>query len=559
MEASFTEKIWFKNWPEGVPKSVEIPNIAVPELLKIAAEKYGDNTAIIFYDNRISYRVLNESADKFAAALQKLGVKKGDRVALFLPNVPQFVISYYGGLRAGAVLVPCSPLYKERELKHQLEDAGVETVIALDLLYQVVKNIRESSKLKNIIVTSVRDYLPPLKRMLAPLKGIKSLKFPETLSFTDLISKQEPKPSTVKIDPEKDLALLQYTGGTTGIPKGAMLSHRNIMANAVQVADWLSDRKIAGEIFLSVLPFFHIYGMTTSMNTPVYTASTMILQPRFEAKAVLEAISKYRPTIFCGVPTMYIALINHPEVGKHNLTSIRACISGAAALPAEVMKRWDEITKGSLVEGYGLTEASPVTHCNPLYKGKKGGAIGIPFPDTEAKIVDVKTGADLSIGEIGEVAVKGPQVMQGYYNKPEETAKTMRDGWLHTGDVGKTDEDGYFYIVDRKKDMINVSGFKVWPREVEDILYEHPAVKAAAVIGVYDEYKGEAVKAFIVLKDGYEGKTTPEEIMKFVKERVASYKAPQLIEFRKELPMTPIGKILRRVLTEEEKEKIVKK
>jgi len=543
-----------KFWPEGVPQTIGYPEISLPQMLRNAARKFPENSAAVFYGARISYKEMDALTDRFATALQGLGVRKGDRVAIFLPNCPQFVIGYYGALKAGAIVVACSPLYKERELEYQLNDSGAETILTLDLLYSVVSSIRGRSKLRNVISTSLLDYFPPVLGVLARLTGkLKKISCPDTLNMKELLSRYPASPRQVDIDPKSDIALLQYTGGTTGVPKGAMITHFNMVVNAVQIAYW--PPVVEGkDIHLSVLPFFHIYGMSVAMNAPIYMSTTMVLIPRFEAKTVLEAIEKYHPTVFCGVPTMYVALLNHPGLEKYDLRSIRICISGAAALPAEVQKRFEEISGGRLVEGYGLTETSPVTHVNPLDKKEKNrpGSIGIPIEDTESKIVDIDTGAiDLPPEQIGELVIRGPQVMRGYWNKPEETERALRNGWFYTGDISKMDKDGYFHIVDRKKDMINVSGLKVWPREVEEVLYEHPAVKEAGVIGTPDPYRGETVKAFVSLKDGYEGKVTQEEVIKFCKERIASYKAPQYVEFRKEMPKTAVGKILRRVLKDE--------
>ncbi|RLC69430.1 MAG: long-chain fatty acid--CoA ligase, partial [Chloroflexi bacterium] len=346
-------------------------------------------------------------------------------------------------------------------------------------------------------------------------------------------------------------------GGTTGVPKGAMLTHKNMLANAIQVRHWLVDAKEGGEVMLSVLPFFHVYGMTVCMNMAIYIGSAMVLLPQFKVKEVLEAINKYKPTLFPGVATMYVAINTYPEVSKYDISSIRACIAGAMPLPYEVWTKFEEITGGKLVEGYGLTEASPVTHCNPIY-GLRKPCIGLPFPDTEAKIVDLETGEkELPIGEIGELAVRGPQVMKGYWNMPEETKMVLKpDGWLLTGDIAKMDEDGYFYIVDRKKDMILSGGYNIYPREIEEVLYAHPKVKEVAAVGVPDEYKGEVPKVFIVLKEGETA--TEEEIIAYCKENLAKYKIPKYVEFRKELPKTMVGKILRRVLAEEEKKKMAK-
>jgi len=548
------EKTWLKFWPEGVLQTIRYPEISLPQMLRNAAQKFPEHSASLFYGARISYKELDSLTDRFATALQYLGVRKGDRVAIFLPNCPQFVIGYYGALKAGAIVVACSPLYKERELEYQLNDSGAETILTLDLLYSVVSSIKGRSKLRNVISTSLLDYFPQVLGVLARLTGkLKKIPCPDTLNVKELLSRYPASPRQVDIDPKSDVALLQYTGGTTGVPKGAMITHFNMVVNAVQIAYW--PPVIEGkDVHLSVLPFFHIYGMSVAMNAPIYTSTTMVLIPRFEAKTVLEAIEKYHPTVFCGVPAMYIALLNHPGLKKYDLRSIRICISGAAALPVEVQKRFEELTGGRLVEGYGLTETSPVTHVNPLDKKEKNrpGSIGIPIEDTESKIVDIDTGAiDLPPEQIGELVIRGPQVMRGYWNRPEETERALRNGWFYTGDISRMDKDGYFYIVDRKKDMINVSGLKVWPREVEEVLYEHPAVKEAGVIGIPDPYRGETVKALVSLKDEYEGKVTQEEVIKFCKERIASYKAPQYVEFRKEMPKTAVGKILRRVLKDE--------
>jgi len=547
------EKPWFKFWPEGVPRSIDYPRITLGEALRESARSFPDNPAIIYFGRPFTYSQLDELVDRFATALQDLGVKKGDRVGIFMPNIPQFVIAFYGALRAGAVCVACSPLYKARELEHQLNDAGAETLVAMDTLYPIVQEIKARTRLRNVITTSPRDYLPPLLRTLAPLKGVKSHKCPGALDFLTLMKKYGPTPKPVEAKTE-DLALLQYTGGTTGVPKGAMITHRNLIVNARQCEAELPIHR-GVDVNVTVLPLFHIFGMTTAMNAPVLTGTTMLLipDPR-DPKAILNAISKHKATVFCSVPTMYIALINRPDIGKYNLTTIRACISGAAPLPVEVQKKFVQLTGARLVEGYGLTETSPCTHANPLDDPKKNrpGSIGIPFPDTEAKIVDLEAGTkDLKPNEVGELVLKGPQVMEGYWKQPAETANALRNGWFYTGDIAKMDEDGYFYIVDRKKDMIDVSGLKVWPREVEEVLYEHPAISEATVLGIPDQYRGETVKAYVVLKLGFEGKVTGEEIIKFCEQKIASYKAPTAVEFRASLPKTLVGKILRRTLKEE--------
>jgi long-chain acyl-CoA synthetase len=558
-----SEKPWFKFWPEGVPKHIDYPEVPLFDLLRKTAEKYPNHTALVYFDREISYKELDVASDKFATALADLGVKKGDKVAIFLLNIPQFIMAYYGAIKIGAIVTAVVPLYKEREVEHQLNDSEAETIVVLDVLYPIVEKVWEKTKLKRVIVTGLKDYMPSATAFLGSLlKRIPSHKVepkPNIYFFKDLINKYPANPPKVEINPKEDLVALQYTGGTTGIAKGAMLTHMNFVSNAIMCATWLRGTE-ADETFLAALPLFHIYGMTTSMNAPIYLAGKSVLLPRFDAISMLQTIQKHRVTVFCGAPTMYSMLLAHPDLRKYNLTSIRFCVSGSAPLPPEVQKRFMDIISGALVEGYGLTESSPVTHCNPLdrsLKTVKVGSIGLPWPDTDAKIMDMETGEkELGVGEIGELAVKGPQVMKGYWNMPEETAAVLRDGWLYTGDIGKMDEDGYFYITDRKKDLIKYKGHSVYPREIEDVLYEHPAVKLCGVIGKPDPVAGEIPKAFVVLKEGTTA--TKKEIMDFVNAKVASYKAIRELEFRTELPMTMVGKVLRRVLLEEEKQKAQK-
>jgi long-chain acyl-CoA synthetase len=544
-----------KNWPVGVPQTIDYPEIPLFELLDVSAEKHPNATAIIFQDKAITYSELKEQVDRFATALQKMGVESKDKVALFLPNIPQFVISYYGALKAGAIVTAISPLYKEREVKHQIDDSGAETLVVLDLLYPAVENIKDETGLKRIIVTGFGEYLPSLKRILGSLLG----KIPThkvemgdgMYQFQNLIKEYPQNPNPIEVNPKEDLALLQFTGGTTGLPKGAMLTHHNLVSNAYMCNAWMSTEEGA-EVHVNVLPLYHIYGMTVTMNNAIASASTMILIPRFDAKEVLSSIQKYKASVFGGVPSLYGALINQPDISSYDLSSIKFCISGASPLPPEVQKKFMELTGGVLVEGYGLTEASPVTHANPLddtLETVKIGSIGLTWPDTEAKIMHEASGVELPVGMVGELAIKGPQVMKGYWKDPEETAVVLKNGWLYTGDYAKRDEDGYFYIVDRKKDLIKYKGYSVFPREIEDVIYEHPAVKVAAVVGIPDEESGEMPKAFIVLKEGTEA--TEEELIEFVRERVAPYKRVRAVEFREELPMTLVGKVLKKDLRED--------
>jgi long-chain acyl-CoA synthetase len=552
-------KPWIASYPPEIAPSLEYPRVPLTHYLEQSATEYPDNYALYFMGKRITYRELLDMSYRFAHALIKRGVKKGDRVAIMLPNTPQAVISFYGALFAGATVVMTNPLYTERELIHQLNDSGAETIVTLDLLFKRVSAVKASTPLKRLIVTSISDFLPFFKKMLYPLAQRKQGQHPQVEysgdvePFLSLLKESATNPLNPDIDPENDLAVLQYTGGTTGVAKGVMLTHKNLVANAVQCEAVLYKMKRGKERIVGALPLFHVYGMTTVMNLGISMAAEIILVPKFDVKQILALIDKWKPTMFPGAPTMYIALINHPDLKKYDLSSIEACVSGSAPLPLEVQQRFEQLTGGRLVEGYGLTEASPVTHSNPIWGKRISGSIGLPWPDTDARIVDPVTGEEVPQGEIGELAVKGPQVMQGYWNRPEETAAVLRDGWLLTGDMAYMDSKGYFYIVDRKKDMIIAGGYNIYPREVEEVLFEHPAIQEAAVIGVPDPYRGETVKAFIVLKQGQQ--VTEEELDRHCRERLAAYKIPRLYEFRSELPKTMVGKVLRRQLQEEEKKR----
>jgi long-chain acyl-CoA synthetase len=556
-----TEKPWLAQYPPEIPATIEIEDIPVQEYLIRTAKDYPEKTAIHFMGKEMSYRQLYESANKVAAYLQSLGIEKGDRVAIMLPNMPAGVISYFGVLIAGGIVVQTNPLYTERELEYQMKDSGAKAIIAFDLLYPRVSKIKPQTNLEHIIVTAIKDFLPFPKNLIYPFiqkkqNGIVvNVKHEGSNHLLTEILKQPQKTLTKhEFDFNEDLALLQYTGGTTGFPKGVMITHKNLVSNAAMCVAWLYKSKPGQEVVLGVLPFFHVYGMTTVMILSVLQAQKMVLIPKFDVDTILKAIEKQRPTLFPGAPTMYIGLLNHPDLMKYDLSSINACISGSAPLPVEVQQKFEELTGGSLVEGFGLTEASPVTHSNFLWDKKPvAGSIGVPYPSTDAKILSLETGEPLPQGEIGELAVCGPQVMKGYWNRPESTDEVLKDGWLLTGDVGYMDEEGYFYIVDRKKDMIIAGGFNIYPREVEEILYEHPGVLEAAVAGIPDEYRGETVKAYIVLKEGHN--VTEGELNEFARKHLAAYKVPRYYEFRKELPKTAVGKVLRRTLVEEEKAK----
>jgi long-chain acyl-CoA synthetase len=520
-----------------MPKQINYPTLPLQQILTNASQTHPKRTAIAHAEQNITYMQLETLSNQFANALTNLNVKKGDRVAVFLPNIPEFIIAFFGILKAGAVVSTISSLHKEREVEHQLADSGAQTIVTLDTLHPLVEKVKDKTQLKHTITTGPNQQTP----------------IPNTskhLIFDQLIQNSPNTTLKIKIDPNQDLAALQYTGGTTGTSKGAMLTHKNLFSNALAFATWIRSTETQ-DTFLTALPLFHIYGMTTSMTTPITQAAKMVLTPKFEPTKILETIQKHKVTVFCGVPTMYSALLAHPKLPEYNLTSIRVCISGASPLPPQVQKHFMKITGGILAEGYGLTEASPVTHCTPVDKNKKTikiGSIGQPLPDTDAQIIDIQTKTPLKQGETGELAVKGPQIMKGYWKNPQETKHVLKDGWLLTGDIAHMDNQGYFYITDRKKDLIKYKDYSVYPREIEDILYEHPKIKLCAVIGKPDAFVGEIPKAYIVLKDGAE--VTEKQIMDFVNQKLAPYKAIREIEFRKELPLSAAGKVLKRLLKE---------
>ncbi|HWM51662.1 MAG TPA: long-chain fatty acid--CoA ligase [Thermoplasmata archaeon] len=555
------DRPWLASWPAGVPKSIEYPEISVDELLRRAAKDYARRPAIMFYGKSTTYGDLDAAVDRFSEGLRRIGVRPGDRVSLLLPNTPHFIVAFFAVLRAGAIVVQTNPLYTARELESLWIDAGVETVIALDLFWHNVSKAKTNAGVKRVVVCDVGEFLRTPLRQLYPIKKKKDLRkqshWPLVIPreeglhrFADL-ARTPAGPVSEKRGSPDDVAVLQYTGGTTGTSKGAMLTHRNLVANAMQTAAWFPEGAHGPEKVLGAIPLFHVYGLTAVMLFSIVTGNEVVLYPNpREIGAILKLINKTKPSLFPGVPTMYIAILRHPKLAKYDLRSIRACISGAAPLPNEVRKQFESMTGGRLVEGYGLTEASPVTHCNPL-NGVVKECIGIPFPDTDAKVVDPDDPSkEIAQGEVGELAVRGPQVMKGYWNKAEETRMVLHDGWLLTGDLARMDTDGYFYIVDRKKDIILCSGYNVYPREVEEVLFMHPAVGEAAAIGVPDPYRGESVKAFVVVKAG---KTSTEaDIIAFCKERLAPFKVPKAVEFVTALPMSLVGKVLRRQLREQE-------
>lgn len=556
-----TQKPWLNLYPDDIPHEISIDKKPLSAYLQEATEEFPTKTAIHFLGKELTYSELYNQSLKLANYFQSLGLQKGDRVSISLPNCPQAVIAYYGVLFAGGIVVQTNPLYMERELEYQLKDSGSTYIVTLDLLYPRVSKMKALTRLKHIIVTSIGDYLPFPKNIIYPFiqkrqnqMVVKIEHQGDTHLFKKIMEIAKPDVKQPIIDPTEDIALLQYTGGTTGFPKGVMLSHENIVANTQMCVSWLYKCKRGEESVLGIIPFFHVYGMTTVMNYSVMQGFKMILLPKFDATDTLKTIQKLKPTLFPGAPTIYIALLNHPDIQKYDLSSIDGCMSGSAPLPVEVQEQFEKVTGGRLVEGYGLSEASPVTHANFLWDKRKTGSVGVPWPNTDAAIYSYETGGVAKANELGEVVVRGPQIMKGYWNRKEETDATIIDGWLQTGDIGYMDEEGYFYIVDRKKDMIIAGGYNIYPREIEEVLYENKKVQEVVVAGVPDPYRGETVKAYIVLKDNQSA--TSEEFDEYARKNLAAYKVPRIYEFREELPKTAVGKILRRALIEEEKEKL---
>lgn len=572
----FPDFRWFAHYEPDVAHSVDIPNSTVQQVLLDAAARFPNHTALrmvlrylplgLKVQARLSYAELNRLSDRFAAALLQLGVAKGDRVSLMLPNIPQLAIAYFGVLKAGAVVVNTNPTYPAHELAPLLRNAGAETIVTLSGLYPRVLEIQPNTMLKTVILADIPDSIGrPFHNSVVKQARASGLMKEVTLGagahfMRDLLAAAPSHPPVVSIDPANDTAVFQFTGGTSGLPKAAELTHRNLVANIAQINAWVPSLQPGAEKFLLALPAFHVYGMTVGMLTCLKLGGELLLaaDPR-NTVHLMQIIAREKVTVYPGVPAMYIAILNHSRVSEFDLRSIRVCLSGGAALPAEVAQQFEQMTGGKLVEGYGMSESSPLTAGNPVFGRTKIGTVGMPFPSTELAVVALEADEQgkprfLEVGEAGELVVRGPQVMKGYYNNPEETASAIDvDGWLHTGDIAVMDADGYFSIVDRKKDLIIASGFNIVPREVEEVLFTHPAVLEAAVVGVSDAKRGETVKAFVVLKEGQ--RATVEELRAFCKERLAPYKVPTLVEFRTELPKSQVGKTLRRILVEEEKQK----
>ncbi len=550
------EKIWVKSYAPGVPATIDFKEIPLHVALTQTAGRFPDRPALMFQGKAVTYREFDAMVSRFAAGLKRLGVGPGDRVGLILPNLVQTAVGIYGALRLGAIAVPNNPLYTDRELEHQLNDSGCKVVLVLDTLVPRMIALRERTGMTHIISCHIRDYLPfPLKQLFPFVKRGFHLRTPsakDVHEFTELVKTQPPAQENYPSAMD-DTALLIYTGGTTGVSKGVEQTHGNLSANCQQARAWAVGFRDGEEVLLGCLPFFHSFGLTAVLNMSIFYGWCNVLIPKPEAHAILEAVHKYKVTFIPGVPTLFNAMINYPDVKKFSLSSVKMCLSGAAPLALETIRGFQELTGILISEAYGLTETSPATHAIPVGGKVKPGCIGLPIPNTDAKLVAVDDPSReiTSFGEPGELCVKGPQVMKGYYNKPEETAAILKDGWLYTGDIATVDEEGYFTIVDRKKDLIISGGFNVYPREVDEVLFAHPKILEACTIGVPDAYSGERVKAFVVLKPGQTA--TEEEIVQYCKERMAKYKVPKYVELIGELPKSAIGKILRKELREMEK------
>jgi len=559
---------WLANYDKGVPQTFEIPQVSLQHFLEESARKYPDRACTIFKGAAISFKEMNAITDRIAAALVDMGVKKGDRVGIFMPNTPQFVMAFFGIVKAGGVVVATNPLYTPPEIEHQASDAGIEYMFVMTNFYETIKKAQPKTKIKRLIVTNIKETLPPVLRVLFTLAKEKKGGFriegglrDGDLWFQEMLAKYKdaPRPN-LEVAPN-DTALFQYSGGTTGVSKGAVATHYNVVADTLMIKSWMMNLEEGNEVTLMAIPLFHVYGMVAGMFFSMAGGSSMVMVPNArDIPDVLANINKYKPSIFPGVPTLYNAINNRPEVkeGKVSLRSVKACISGSAPLMRETKETFEALSGGKVFEGFGLSEAPTATHCNPLLGENRTGSIGLPLPNVDAKIISLDDGeTELQVGEVGELIINGPMVMKGYHNMPTETANTLRtlkDGKtsLFTGDTARMDEDGYFYIVDRKKELIKPGGYQVWPREVEEVLAQHPKVMESGVAGIPDPYRGETVKAWIVLKPG---ETADEaELKAFCKERLAAYKVPTHYEFRSELPKTTVGKILRRELVRQHKE-----
>jgi long-chain acyl-CoA synthetase len=555
------EQVWLKRYDEGVPHHIDYPEVPLFYYLEENARRFPESPCTIFKGAKISYQEMNSITDQLAAGLAELGVGKGDRVGIFMPNTPQFVMACFATLKLGAVVVAVNPLYTAREIEHQVNDAGIEVMLVMSNYYNTIKQVQPNTKIQNIVVTNIKEALPPILSFLFTLTKEKKDGFRVQLEDGDewmqeIIEKHSPEDRPkVDVSPD-DIALFQYSGGTTGISKGAIATHSNLVANTLQICSWMVTAEEGRETMLMAIPLFHVYGMVAGMLAALKLGAAMVMVPNPRDLAdLLNNLQKYKATIFPGVPTLYNAINVYPDVvaGKYDLSTIKACISGSAPLMRETKEQFEALSGGKLCEGYGLSEAPTATHCNPLLGENRTGSIGLPLPDVDCRIVSLDDEVTvLSPGEIGELVIKGPQVFKGYHNMPTETGNALRDGWLYTGDIARVDEDGYFYIVDRKKELIKPGGYQVWPREVEEVIVDNPKVLEAGVAGVPDPYRGETVKAWVVVKPGQT--LSEDEVKDWCRENLASYKVPSSVEFRDELPKTTVGKILRRELVRQHKD-----
>jgi long-chain acyl-CoA synthetase len=563
---AYAAKPWLKHYPEGVTDAVDVPTLSVPELFDQVAEKYANKTALIFYGKKISYAKLKELVDRFATALADLGVAKGNTVALYLLNCPQYVIAYFASLKVGAKVTPISPVYTSHEIKHQLQDSDAMTLVCQDILYDNVE--KTGIKLKNVILTNITEYLPALKKILgksalgkvygdlhAPTP--KFMKETGLLQFQDLIKKYPPQPPRISIDPLKDIAALPYTGGTTGLPKAAILTHANMVALQAQVRAFWPFFEEGNELVMAFLPFFHIYGQVVVMLGSLCQGFTMVLFTTPDIDDILSAMERYQASAFYGVPTLFEYLKEYEKTDRVNWKRLKLIACGADTLHESTIEAWERRTGAKIFEGYGMTETTAISHGSPIHRPKRG-SFGVPLPGMKAAIIDHEGTDFVPPGEVGELILNGPNIMQGYWKREEGTREALIDidgeKWLRTGDLVNMDEEGYFHFFDRKRDLIKFKGYSVFARHVEEVLFKHPQIKAAGVVGVPDPKVGQIIKAYVVLESEARGKISEEEIVAFCKENLAHYKVPKIIEFRGELPKTDVGKVSRRELREESEE-----
>jgi len=556
-DSIYAQKPWLKSYEKGVPENVKYEELTMPDYLEKSAKDFPNDTAMVFIGDKLTYRQFKDQVDRFATCLTDFGIKKGDAVSILLPNCTPLVVAYYAILKIGAIVVLNNPLYSDPELDHQFNDSDSKVLVTMDALANRMIDLRPKTKIKQIVYMRIGDFLNPIKRFIAyktkKLTYTEVKAAPDVYHWKDCIKKYQPDPPKVKLTFD-DIAIYQYTGGTTGVSKGVILTHGNLSKQVQQINAWFPSFGRGHEVMLGALPYFHVFGMSCSMNLAVSLGWNQILIPRPQPQPLLDAIRTYKPTFTPLVPTMYIGMLNHPDLKKTDMSCIKGAFSGSAPLPVEVIQEFQKQTGAYISEAFGMTETCPVTHMNPFNGKQKVGSIGLPGPDTLARIVDLEDGVtDMPVGKPGELIIKGPQVMRGYKGMPEETANVLKDGWMYTGDIATMDEEGYFYIVDRKKDMIISGGYNVYPRDIDEVYYGNPKVEECCSIGIPDAKRGENVKLFVVLKEGQTA--TAEEMIEYGKAHLAAYKLPTEVEFRKELPKSTVGKILRKELRSEELKK----